>query len=353
MNPSGCAEGWATDEFLAFNPVTTPPTCEVNLAGFYFFFSLVCALKTVNTLAQFVVWRRKVMRHGALLRNGAKRLPIIPSISVVSMCALFIMFGMCATNTANEYNGVSGVLLSLYFFPVTVQMYAVLDRVIRLGTRIIPTAARIAANNTSDPAATLSSSSSGGGVEPNGLVIDANAAKTDAVLKLGKAICVICVFTACGLMIVMVFVDQKQTVLQAALVLAGVLDVVLTMCLTYQMERVLHVLYKHQVSMGELGKTQNKVQGAVKNLRQHQIVALLSGSLAGVLWFLLASFSIVRPYWYLILVTCLFELTAGLPLLLVFTGRKPQTFLSARPADDMASGGGGSVIARAESAPDE
>ena len=136
MNQTGCASGWATDEaFIAPGEAGAPPPCETSLALFFGATLPIAAVRALAAAHRF--WGWWTAPPSTLART--------PLWLVLVACSApmwyFLAFLLVGFNVANARNGVSFLLLGLAFVPPAVEFGTLLDRLVRMGARLVPNGA--------------------------------------------------------------------------------------------------------------------------------------------------------------------------------------------------------------------
>jgi len=128
MNPNGCPPGFASDELASFSDVgLSAPSCAVPLATFHAVIGSAVVIMCALFLASARVWiakqrmRRDAGQQG--FRPARKQHPVALTLQATSLLALVLLWGLCAPNVANEYNGASIALLGGIYVPFALSGY--------------------------------------------------------------------------------------------------------------------------------------------------------------------------------------------------------------------------------------
>ena len=182
MNREGCPEGFATDRVFMYGSDFIPGKCDASLALFTTVLSLMSIIRCIVAGMQYKVWRTRERHMEQRTGKRRSRWPVLPATSLFQATALAAFTVLTSLDLANAENGISGVLLGLFYTPICFVGILIIMRLVRLGKRLIPLSKKQLAD---------SSSSAGGNQRVgDGVRLD----RADSVLKVMFATSIIASF---------------------------------------------------------------------------------------------------------------------------------------------------------------
>lgn len=137
MNTTGCPLNYATDQVMLYGNDLKLTACDVFLPVYHGLFG---SLTAVRVLVSLYLLRKWFERRRAQIRNGKtrQRFPVFSGTLFLAGLVLCLFTILTSFNLVNSSNNGSATLLCLFYFPSILVGYLSMNRVLRLGKRIIP-----------------------------------------------------------------------------------------------------------------------------------------------------------------------------------------------------------------------
>jgi hypothetical protein len=139
VNTTGCAPGWATDQFLLVESV--PLSCNAPLAGFISLSVFIFSMKIFVAIHHSMTWRRRYLKEknsSARTKRYQGRLPIVPTLTWLFVLSYALLFTLSGLNIINAQNGGAPALIGICWTIMAISALLFLRKFVSLGYRIAP-----------------------------------------------------------------------------------------------------------------------------------------------------------------------------------------------------------------------
>jgi hypothetical protein len=285
MDTHSCPPNYATDQIFICS-TSTPPLCNANLTSYIVTLVIFIICRIGLTIRQYQIWSMREKLHSGnthhqsgLTRRNNKRKPVVVFISIITITLLILFTILTSLNVVGCYNGTSGIILCLYFFPLKIAAALYSDRITRLGRTLIP---------LSKAQLTLDAKQ------------ETTLAKPDSVLYvLNVLIKSQWLVEAVALIIVAPIFPGNFIPLSVGFYSYGIMAIMVAMSWAWQLNRLIVVAKTAQHRDNDNGR----VNSAIMLLRNQQFFVFLICSGFGLLWIMIGTQ--ILTFSYIVVVICL------------------------------------------------
>lgn len=280
MDRTNCSEGYASDRVMLYGDDFVPFSCNVSLAVYIGVFVTLTLIRGTMCLVQFRLWI--VRERRVQVRTGKKRnrLPLLPLLSCFSFSCLAVFTILTSTNVANSSNGAPLMILTLFFFTLSVTGIFMAMRIINLGKKIIPLSMVKLDNERNNPRLSQLEKSTG-------------------FLKLIFVLEIVVIAISPITAFVGLFSPVFST-FQIAVVCYPIQNVLIGCGVGYQYQRVIKAIQACEFSNSQgvvIGRNHQNINRAVKKLQFQQLSLILCGPWTAMVWVLTVARVILPVYW--------------------------------------------------------
>jgi len=225
MNTSGCPGGSAQDQLFLYGAAGD---CSATIATFNAVFGAMVALRVVVTLMQWAVWTMRYCRPATAASKAVRnRVPFVPILSSFALVAFVLLYALSLVDVVNDANGGAPFLVGVFYFPLVLCSVMYQHRIIKLGAKIFPWAAKTK-------------------ILQDGSIATQNLVKYDGVLKVNVVITGLSIAQfVVALMLLPLALDGKRMLSRVGFAALGQMFVMAGLSIGWQLQRVLDVFVEH------------------------------------------------------------------------------------------------------------
>ena len=283
MDQSLCAPGTAADHVMLYGDDFVQSACDVPYPFYVSFFSVLTILRLGLVLLQFRLWNIRERKLAARTGKTRKRFPAFVALSFMAWLALLLFAILTSLNVANAANGAPAFLLNLLYFPMAIQTLILMQRMVRLGRKLIPVQKlQIEAQNS-----TISGRLT-------------NLSQTTWLIRVIYIIHVLTTVLTAASFVVGLFVPVYTTY-QVGATGYALQDFLLGGGLVYQHQRVINVIRACQEAKPDNGSQasegQQKLNDVILRMRIKQLIWSILAPAIALLWLISVARLVLPRYW--------------------------------------------------------